>query len=283
MVASSDKVRCNAMVVDDLVTPPVALMQLGGAVPLGAGAQPSGVALPVFSNGHQATHAAYFPGLIKRGNAETDIFCTSAATGNVDIGVEIFRPDGTIANDVVAGNGALLDVAPATTVTFGTTGTAALLETQVITLPGIAQGLARVVSNSDRVLCSGVVLDAGVKPPGAMSALIGYGADTPDQCGNGTIDAPEQCDDGDTTWIDGDYCDATCTLVACGDPNDTGTLTATDALFTLRTAVGLQACDPCICNVDGNTTGNPITASDALRVLRKSVGVTVDFTCPSCL
>jgi hypothetical protein len=55
-------------------------------------------------------------------------------------------------------------------------------------------------------------------------------------------------------------------------------VTATDALFILRAAVGQLSCEPCVCNANG--TGG-ITASDALLVLRAAVGAPVDLSCPS--
>jgi len=171
IVATSDQVRCNVMVVDDLEAPPVSLATLSQGVQPTLGAAPSTRPLPQFSNGHQATHASYVPGLVKRGDAETDVFCTSLATGNIDIGVEVFRPDGTSANSIAAGNGAVLDVAPGRTVAIGTTGTAAFLETAVISLTGIAQGMARIVSNSGQLICTAMTLDASGTPPAALSAL----------------------------------------------------------------------------------------------------------------
>ena len=66
---------------------------------------------------------------------------------------------------------------------------------------------------------------------------------------------------------------------SCGDPNDNGTITAADALATLRAAVGSTACAYCVCDVD---SGNSITAADALTVLKRSVGASVTLSCPPC-
>jgi hypothetical protein len=55
-----------------------------------------------------------------------------------------------------------------------------------------------------------------------------------------------------------------------GDANKDGVITASDALMTLRAAVGSDTCAPEICDVDGNGT---ITAADALEVLRAAVGM----------
>jgi hypothetical protein len=170
VVATSERVRCNAIVLDDAVTPPTSVATL---VP---GTQPVvgsliAVPLPTFANGRKATHAALIPGVIKRGRVQTDIFCTSLAASDIDIGVEIYAPDGAPENLIGAGNGALLNVRPGATVTFGTTGSAAFLETSVITARGVAQGYARVVSTSGALTCAALMLDAAVTPPTSMATL----------------------------------------------------------------------------------------------------------------
>ena len=68
--------------------------------------------------------------------------------------------------------------------------------------------------------------------------------------------------------------------LACGDPDDSGTVNATDALVTLRVAVGIEDCDLCVCNVD--SVGGFASASDALRVLNAAVGLPVGLDCPPC-
>ena len=75
---------------------------------------------------------------------------------------------------------------------------------------------------------------------------------------------------------------------SCGDPVvDAGVagggrpavVTASDALFILNVAVGLQNCEPCICDVTGEGS---VAASDALAVLNAAVGIPVAFMCPPC-
>ncbi len=56
-------------------------------------------------------------------------------------------------------------------------------------------------------------------------------------------------------------------------------ITASDALFTLNAAVGLGACELCVCDVDDS---GAITASDALAVLKLAVGIDVPLNCPAC-
>jgi cysteine-rich repeat protein len=102
-------------------------------------------------------------------------------------------------------------------------------------------------------------------------------------CGDDLVEPPEECDDGSGSWLLGQFCNAGCEMVACGDPDDSGQLSAPDALFILRSAVGLSVCDACICNVDGSTGGLQISATDALRALRRAVGIPVTLSCPSCI
>lgn len=180
VVASSERVRCNALILDNAVSPPVSLGTLGEGVHPAAGAVPASVPLPQFSDGQTATHSTLIPGAVKRGRMQTDIFCTSLAATNIDVGIQVFGPDGTLQNDVSQGNGGLVNVAPGATVSIGTTGTAAFLETHVIVMGGVAQGAARLVSTSADVACTAFVVDSGVAPPAAMSALIaGPGAPIP--------------------------------------------------------------------------------------------------------
>jgi hypothetical protein len=66
----------------------------------------------------------------------------------------------------------------------------------------------------------------------------------------------------------------------CGQPVTNGTKPLTnDCLYTLRSAVGLVDCEPCVCDTDGNGT---IAASDAQRCLRAAVGLAVALNCPDC-
>ncbi len=64
---------------------------------------------------------------------------------------------------------------------------------------------------------------------------------------------------------------------ACGDVNDDGQITSTDALLALRTAVGGGTCAKYVCDV--NFSGL-VTATDALLVLRLAVGQAIVMACP---
>ena len=67
--------------------------------------------------------------------------------------------------------------------------------------------------------------------------------------------------------------------VVCGDAVGTSAITAADALFALRTAVGTQTCALCLCDADGS---DAISAVDALRILKKAVGIEIDLLCEGC-
>ncbi|HYB98677.1 MAG TPA: LamG-like jellyroll fold domain-containing protein [Candidatus Limnocylindrales bacterium] len=66
--------------------------------------------------------------------------------------------------------------------------------------------------------------------------------------------------------------------VLCGDANRDGSIKASDALLTLKTAVGAACCQVESCDV-GAPGG--ISASDSLAILKASVGQEVELVCPS--
>lgn len=66
----------------------------------------------------------------------------------------------------------------------------------------------------------------------------------------------------------------------CGDTNGDDNVTAADALYVLKSAVGSKSCELCICDTDNNTN---IAASDALRTLKKAVGQDIAMNCPACM
>jgi len=54
-------------------------------------------------------------------------------------------------------------------------------------------------------------------------------------------------------------------------------VTATDSLLALSAAVGLGQCEPAVCDTDDS---GAVTASDALAILKVSVGLPVVLSCP---
>jgi cysteine-rich repeat protein len=97
-------------------------------------------------------------------------------------------------------------------------------------------------------------------------------------CGDGEIDAAcgEKCDDGNLD--DGDGCSRTCQFQQrCGDANDDGAVTTTDAQRVLQRAVDLPVdCPIEVCDVDSS---GHIGTSDAYRVLRNAVQLPGDLVC----
>ncbi len=82
--------------------------------------------------------------------------------------------------------------------------------------------------------------------------------------------------DGDLEGVFGQsYFDSAPT---CGDAVTDGSVTATDALAILNSAVGIFPCLLCVCDVNNNGT---VTATDALIVLRKAAGQAVILNCPA--
>lgn len=93
-------------------------------------------------------------------------------------------------------------------------------------------------------------------------------------CSGGACVAVTACDP-DCSICDGGHC-----LSLCGNPHDSiGTsVTVTDALFILRTAVKLEECGLCVCDV--NSSGS-VTAVDTLKVLRLMVRLPETLACPA--
>ena len=59
----------------------------------------------------------------------------------------------------------------------------------------------------------------------------------------------------------------------------TALVTASDALFILNAAVGAVSCQLCLCDVDDS---GAVTAVDALATLQFAVGVDIELVCPAC-
>ncbi|HYC01547.1 MAG TPA: hypothetical protein VEC57_20615 [Candidatus Limnocylindrales bacterium] len=62
----------------------------------------------------------------------------------------------------------------------------------------------------------------------------------------------------------------------CGDLDGNGSVFGSDALSTLRSAVGSRTCDPVLCDVDADAI---VTATDALGVLNTAVEKEIELTC----
>lgn len=99
-------------------------------------------------------------------------------------------------------------------------------------------------------------LDGGAR---VLGPRVDLGADEATRCGNGAVEAPEQCDDGDL--VSGDGCDANCTTTGCGN----GIVTAGEQCDDGGTAPG-DCCSP-TCQLDPAGTacddGDACTRNDA--------------------
>lgn len=107
-------------------------------------------------------------------------------------------------------------------------------------------------------------LQSFVVPPGATRLFLGTGDGSGWYNNSGSFTV-------DTT--------VTPTEQPCGDAAAPKGLTAGDALYVLRSAVGTAECLPCICDADGSGS---VAAGDALAVLRRGVGHDVAMLCPCC-
>ena len=87
------------------------------------------------------------------------------------------------------------------------------------------------------------------RAPGDSGALAGWGLEICTTCGNGTLDAGEVCDDGNTQ--DGDCCSANCQNAAA---NGAGCAMPSQCLVGTcggGQCVGSLQCDPCLTCVPG--------------------------------
>jgi len=274
VVASSALVRCAFTVVDDAVVPPVSIGRLGAALRLVRGPSLANRALPRFADGQAATHSLIVPGVVKRGRVETDFFCTSLASTPIALGVEVFGPDGAARNSIAEGNGALLDVAPGATVTLGTTGTAAFLESAVIRLEGVAQGSARVVATSGEIFCSAMLTESDLLPPVALTALRVFGADGP-------IDSPTPTRTPTATQTFTPSLTFTPTdtptrrptptqIVGCtGDCNGDGRITVSEIVRGVRIALGQILLSECL-SFDQTNDGT-VSVSELIRAVNAAL------------
>jgi len=114
---------------------------------------------------------------------------------------------------------------------------------------------------------------ACVATPTAGPCDDGLACTAADACSDGTCAGTPPCDARCS------HCDGTTCAPSCGVPaSRADEPSVVDALFMLRAAVSLIACEPCICDVDLSGT---VTASDALRTLRRSVGIPLELRCPA--
>jgi cysteine-rich repeat protein len=101
---------------------------------------------------------------------------------------------------------------------------------------------------------------------------------TPLECGNGVLQAPEQCDDGNT--VSGDGCSAQCTIESCGngtlDVGEPCDLSSPSGAFACPPA---QICTPaCTCSTPG-TTSTSTTSTPTTTVPASTTTLPDHFQC----
>src|SRR6266581_1839815 len=174
----------------------------------------------------------------------------------VDVGLEVFDQGGVRGNTVAAGNGALLDVAAGSTVTFSTGTTAVMHEEQVLTLEPpvtvLGQGSGRVVTTDLQVACAAYAVDRlhQIRDPRRSPERSPIIVLLPVQpsC------TPAACADADPCTVDA--CDhagvCTHTVVADGTPCDDGNAcTTAEACFADRCIGSPVSCDDGnVCTID---------------------------------
>lgn len=99
------------------------------------------------------------------------------------------------------------------------------------------------------------------------------------ECGNGQIHSPETCDEGfGTGGASGSACTEECSPTPCGAPVSKAAdgIVTSDALFALRSAVGLESCNPRVCDLNRDLR---VTTSDALTILQLAVGLDRERVC----
>ena len=111
--------------------------------------------------------------------------------------------------------------------------------------------------------------------PGGTTTTVSGSTTTTSPTTSTTLDGARPCGDPVVLTVD---------LTTAGDGlTPIGVLpraiSASDALFVLKSAVGSATCEECVCDV--NNAGG-ITATDALIVLRRAVGQAVELLCPAC-
>jgi hypothetical protein len=142
--------------------------------------------------------------------------------------------------------------------------------------------------NPGSVCCGNLVTDAGEGCDSfdecCVNCVALHGSDCREDGGDDcTIDV---CTEGVCThdW-DPLACPTTTTLpppqIFCGHPTTLGAIwpKASDALFILRTTIGLESCELCVCDA---VNDGEITIVDALFILKQSIFQYQQWDCPAC-
>jgi hypothetical protein len=172
------------------------IMVLGVVVALAADAPArAGIVdspLPVLTAGVPVKLVFAVPGVMKFKEMNTEFSCTSLEPSNTfNFAVEVFGPTGgPPLNDVTTPNNGATPLGPGETRTIATGNTAGLHEDQAISSLGaieVANGSARIVSESPRITCTAYVADRhGTCTAPASSSFLGKACGTDADCGGTT-------------------------------------------------------------------------------------------------
>jgi hypothetical protein len=119
--------------------------------------------LPVLVAGKTTLHLYSVPGVNAGGGLGTFFSCTSTDTATMQVGVELFGSAGGGAlNDAVATS---LSLGPGATRTFGTAFAVDLVVNSNLGTGALANGSARILATSKKLICTAFVADDGNAPP----------------------------------------------------------------------------------------------------------------------
>jgi uncharacterized delta-60 repeat protein len=145
-------------------------------------------------------------GIALQGDGKLVVAGNSGDSSNSEIAVARYNSDGSL--DATFGMGGKVTSAP-------------------VAMDAIAQGIA--IQADGRIIVGGAGEVAGQNREVALMRYQGTG----NICGNGAVEAGEQCDDGNTT--DGDCCSATCQYEQAGALCASGTCNGGGSCVTLAT------------------------------------------------
>ena len=122
--------------------------------------------LPVLDAANATVHVYSVPGVIENAGLGTLFSCTSTDTAPITVAIEIFDSGGGAPlNDAVA---TARQLPPGNTRTFGTSDAQGVLVHQVTgagPFGSVAQGSARIVATSKKLVCTAYVADVDNSPP----------------------------------------------------------------------------------------------------------------------
>jgi hypothetical protein len=128
--------------------------------------------------------------------------------------------------------------------------------------------------DEQRRLSAKFVALAGIEGPAELARCAFFGTVNPD-----IDDFVVSVVDASDLYLDPVAAAVVVSRVACspcGDPNGDGRITAADALFTLRAAIGIVGCGLEACDASGD---GYVRANDGLIILKVAVGVPIGIHC----